>query len=292
MNVRRGRLVDHDAIKSFATDTFAWGDYVADVYPGWLAEPEGDVLVAVDNDDRPVAVVRVRLVSPQEGWISGARVAPDHRRRGVGSLLNNSAVDWLTDRGALVARLAIEDENAAARAQVEKLGYRPVARFIHGQRAFPHLGPNLESAANGGRRLPAAERFDLAPSAEAEPAYVVFSSGDLARAGHGLFAPQGWDFRRLYHSDLQSAARRRQFWTSPSGWAITDLAERELWVGLLVTTAEDAAAAVRALIDLGEEQQVESLELLVPRLGWLEEALAAEHVDLGHSNLIYERPLR
>jgi ribosomal protein S18 acetylase RimI-like enzyme len=287
IEVRPGRKEDQSAISAFATDTFSWGDYVALAFLEWLEEEQTEVLVAVDDNDQPVAVVRVRLLSEQEGWISGARVAPTHRRQGVGSLLNDAARSWLSQRGALVARLTAEENNEAARSQVTKLGFRPVAQFIHGHKSFSQLG----SEANGGRRLPAPERFDLAPTAEAEPAFIVFSSGELARVSHGLYAFEGWDFRRLSHTDLANAARRRELWTSPSGWAMTRFEDQELWVNLVVTNPSDAPAALRALVDLAHEHNVTAMHLMIPRIGWLEDALAGEHVELSHANVVYERAL-
>ncbi|CAN5216081.1 hypothetical protein BH18ACT5_BH18ACT5_07580 [soil metagenome] len=287
ITVRRGRPEDLETVTAFTAETFAWGDYVSGAFPFWLDEPDADVLVAVNDEDVVIAIVHVRQMSAQEGWISGARVAPDHRRQGVGSVLNGAAVDWLRERGVLVARLTTELDNEAAKSQVEKLGYHQVARFIYGRREFVRHG----AGANGGKRLPSAEQFDLAPSAEAEPAFVVFQSGELARAGHGLYAPKGWDFRRLHHADLVKAARHRQLWTSPSGWAVTTQDESQLWIGVLVTTAEDARAAVRALVDLAAENRIEVIEMMVPRVPWLEEALVAEHIELGHSNLVYELPI-
>jgi ribosomal protein S18 acetylase RimI-like enzyme len=288
IKIREGRLEDLEAIAGFSTDTFAWGDYIPEVYADWLQTADGAVMVAVGENDRAVGLVRARLVSAQEGWISGARVAAELRRQGVGSQLNHAAADWLAEQGALVARLTTEEDNDAARAQVTKLGYRGVAAFIHGHRAFSNLG----KGANGGKRLPAPERFDLAPAAEAEPAFVSYSSGELARAGHGLFAPETWDFRKLRHDDVVGAAKRRSLWTSPSGWAVTRLREDGLWIGLLVTSADDVGMAARALVDLAREQQVDSMELMVPRIGWLEEALTTEGVELGHANVVYERALR
>jgi ribosomal protein S18 acetylase RimI-like enzyme len=285
--IRHGRPEDLEAIRAFSSDTFAWGDYVPDSYMYWLDERDGEVLVAVDDQDVAMGVVRVRQMSPQEGWISGARVASEHRRHGIGTLLNNAAADWLREREIVVARLAAEVVNDAAQAQVEKLGYRPVAEFIFGHRTFTHHG----SDANGGKRLPAPERFDLAPSAEAEPAFIVFSSGNLARSGHGLFAPEGWDMRRLRPADLIGAARRRQLWTAPSGWTVTVDTEEGMWVGVLVTTPDDATHAVRGLIDLAEERHVKAIEMVVPRLEWLEDALVAEHLQLDHANTVYEKTL-
>lgn len=287
INIRLGRPEDHEAISRFTTDTFTWGDYVASAYPSLLEQPDSAALVAVGDDDRPLAFAHVRLLSPREGWLAAARVAPAYRRQGIGSQLNRAATAWLRERGAQVARLTTDEDNVAARQQVTKLGYRPVARFIYGERTFAHHGPS----ANGGQRLPAPERFDLAPSAEAEPAFVVFSHGELARRSHGLYAVGGWALRTLGYEDLVGAARRRQLWSSPSGWAVAEVEGGEAWVDLLVTTPDDAATATRALIDLAEEQQWKSMELIVPRLGWLEAALKAEHIQLGHATVAFQLAL-
>jgi hypothetical protein len=33
------------------------------------------------------------------------------------------------------------------------------------------------------------------------------------------------------------------------------------------------------------------MHLMIPRIGWLEDALAGEHVELSHANVVYERAL-
>ena len=245
-------------------------------------------LVAVDSNDQPVAVVHVQLMSDREGWLSGARVDPEYRRQGLGTLLNTAGVEWLTERGAMVVRLTVEEDNDAAQKQVEKLGYRTVARFGLASRNFERHG----HGANGGRRLPAPERFETAPSAEAEPAFLTWSAGDLNRAAHGLYGASFWAFRRLTLADLTSAARVRQFWASPSGWCVSEpIEEGELWIPLFLTTADDADRAVRALVDLADETGATALRAMVPRVGWLEEAMAAEHVEIAHPTFLYEKAI-
>lgn len=286
VTIRSGLLEDWEAIRAFTVDTFAWGDYVHREFGNWLEDPKAEVLVA-EWEGRPIAVGKVTLLSPREAWLSGARVHPQHRRRGVGSALNDHGVVWARQRGAQVIRLATEDVNQAARSQVEKLGYRTVARFVLARRMFERETPG----ANGGQRLPADERLDLASSSEAEPAYLVWSSGDFPQASHSLFAVEGWSFRRLAASDLLLAAKARKLWVSPSAWAIVEPEDQELWVPLFVTTPEDAARAVRSLVDLGHEQQAASISGLVPELDWLHDALVAEHFELIHPNYVYEKPL-
>jgi ribosomal protein S18 acetylase RimI-like enzyme len=285
--IRPGRREDLEAVRDFTTGTFEWGDYVADQFTSWLDDPTAVVLVAVDPDDRAVAVARAALLSPREAWLAGARVHPRLRRQGIGSALNQQGAAWARNQGAQVIRLATEDNNAPARLQVEKLGYRAVARFALAQRHFEPAAPG----ANGGQRLPADEKLDIAPSSEAEPAYLVWASGDYPAASHGLYAAEGWAFRRLQAGDLVRAGKLRQLWSSPSAWAVVAADQEGLWLPLFVTTPDDASRAARALVDLGKEQARTRIAAMIPRIDWLMEALQAEHFTITHPNHIYEKPL-
>jgi len=292
ITIRSGRSEDIDVVRSFTEDTFSWGDYVGREFPSWLDRPDELAVVAADESDSPVAVARVSLLSDVEAWLSGARVRPENRRQGIGSVINEYGVEWATDKGARVIRLATEEENAAARAQVEKLGYRPVARFVLAIRILEMRSPpGMGNGFNGGRRLPGPERLDLAPSAEADPAYLFWATGDQARVGHQLFAAEGWSFRRLKPADLVAAAKARRMWTSPSAWVVTEEDDDEMWVSLLITTIEDADRAVPALVDLAQERTARRLAVMIPRVDWLEEALQRQRFELAHPNLIYEKAL-
>jgi len=134
--IRPARAEDVPRIETWTRETFAWGDYVAEAMPEWLEDPESLVIVCVYDDDIPVALSRTQLLSPTEAWLSGARVHPDHRRSGMGMAMNDFGLDWARDRGALVARLATEEENEPARSQVLKLGYRLSKSFAPGFEEF------------------------------------------------------------------------------------------------------------------------------------------------------------
>ena len=290
--IRPGRVEDIPVVRSFTEDTFSWGDYVGREFPVWLNQPDQLAIVAADDQDAPVAVARVGLLSDVEAWLSGARVHPDHRRQGIGSVMNDFGVQWAREKGARVIRLATEEDNSPARSQVEKLGYRSVARFVLATRAVEGRGgAGMGTGSNGGRRLTGPERLDLAPSAEADPAYLVWSTGDLARTGHQMFAADGWAFRRLWPADLVAAAKARRLWTSPSAWVITEEEDGDMWVPLLVTTLEDADRAAIALVDLAQEREAKLLKVMIPRVDWLEEALQRRGFATEHPNLIYEKAL-
>lgn len=290
ISFREGRPEDLEDIRSFTTGTFEWGDYVPDEFLNWLKQPESLAIVAAAGANQPIGLARVRMLSTKEAWLSGARVHPDHRRRGIASELNTRGVEWARERGASVIRLATEETNTAARRQVEKLGYRSVAVFALAIRTFAPFAPHDEGS-NGARRPPGPERFDLAPAAEAEPAFMVWSTQDLINTAHGLYAADGWAFRRLMSADVAKAARSRQLWTCPAGWAITEEDDGEIWVPLLVTTPDDADRAARALVDLAVEHQATRLAAMIPRVPWLEDALFKQGVMPKHPNHIYERAL-
>lgn len=287
VSLRNGRAEDLETIRTFTVGTFEWGDYVSDEFLSWLEEPDSRAIVATTDGDHAVGVVRVRMLSSNEAWLSGVRVHPDHRRLGIASELNATGVEWARSRGAEVVRLAIEESNLAARGQVEKIGYRSVANFALGIRGFGQHGDK----SNGRKRPPGPERFDLAPSAEAEPAYMVWSTQGLVNVAHGLYASDWWAFRRLTSRDVATAAKARVLWTCPSGWAITKEEEGEMFVPLLVTTPDDADRATQALVDLAIEHRVPRLAVMVPRVPWLEVALNREHIVPSHPNFIYEKAL-
>jgi GNAT superfamily N-acetyltransferase len=271
LRIRPATLDDVEAIRSFATNTFTWGDYVADALPGWLASESSLVLVAAGEDDTAVAVARVVQLSEREVWLHGARVHPDHRRRGVASLLNQACCDWARGRGAAIARLLIDAWNEPARRQVTSIGYRPVAEWVS---ATVEIGTEVVPTRNGGRRVPAEERLAPGRAAEADVAWMSWVNGDIARAGRELFA-LGWLLRRIRPADLTEAARDRALWQSPSGWLVARLdTNGQLFVPWISTTDVDVTRMVRAIFDLAEGVRAESVRMLVPRVPWLVEALS------------------
>ncbi|HSF87177.1 MAG TPA: GNAT family N-acetyltransferase [Acidimicrobiia bacterium] len=285
--IRPARAEDKPAIAGFTQDTFSWGDYVIDAFDKWLIDPAGILLVAVDDEDDAIALGRGTMLSPTELWLQGARVHPDWRRRGIASALDHEMEDWARQRGGRISRLAIEDWNAPAQKQVEKIGLRAVSTWIHARRDVRTEAP--VASGNGGRRRPPQDRLVRAPSAEAQPAFMAWSAGPLGRRARGLLAI-GWTWRRLSVDDLTRGAKGGALWMCPAGWVLAAPHNDVLELGWLETGPDDVGELLKSALDLAGELGAARLSLKAPALPWLTSELDRTGFDTGEIR-IYERPL-
>lgn len=284
--IRPGRPEDHAAIAAWTQNTFTWGDYVADRWDDWMADPDCEVAVA-DVDGRPVALSRVAMVSSTEAWSNAARVHPDHRRQGLATAVASRLWPWAAERGARVVRLAVEDWNEAAHGQVIAMGFHRTSSWFHGSRGVGENSP--VPTGNGGRRVAGAEGLRPAHGAEAEPALLSWDGGELCRAAGGLF-PTGWTWRQLRLEHLVEAARDRALWEGRPGWAVASVDDEAMRVQWLETSEEDAAALVRALVDRAADIGVERLQMMIPAVPWLRRALGRADFELTGLG-VYTLPL-
>lgn len=259
---------------------------MAEAFDGWLTDLQGQVFVSVDETGEAVGMVRVVMLSATESWAQAARVHPSHRRKGLATQLSHAGEAWAREHGALVVRLVTEGWNEPAQRQVESAGFRPVSSWLMAERPVGEASPRVEG--NGGRRAPVEERLRPATSAEAEPAFVAWSTGELVTASHGLFPAQGWMWRQLHLEDVAAAASGRTLWENPAGWLVGGMEEDLYRVGWLSTGPEDARRLVKAAIDLAAEHGAERLRFLIPRVDWLTRAVRRAGLET-HPLLIYEK---
>ncbi len=284
--IRPARPEDKSAVAAFTRGTFEWGDYLTGVFDEWLVDADGGFVVAeVDGD--VVAVARGVMLSAREAWLQGARVHPDHRRRGVGLRLNEHLRDWARERGAEVARLLVEEGNEAARAQVERSGMRQIAIFSRAHRPVGDASP--APAGNGGRRVRALEKLQRAHSSEAQPAFMAWSTSELARVGRGLFGA-GWRFRRLVIDDLATAAAREALWAARSGWVLAKRSDARLEVGWVMTGSDDAEDLMRAITDLAVDEGADEVHAFLPDVPWLAQAARKANYAL-ENEIVFAIPL-
>ena len=289
IDIRPAHADDLAAVAAFTLGTFSWGDYVADSFLEWLGDPDAEVVVAVDPTDRPVGLLRAVMMSSQECWLHAARVDPAMRRQGVGMRLNEAGVAWGRERGALVVRLMVEQWNETARRQVEKLGYRHVSSWVRGSRDIGGSG-GTGPQGNGGRLASGGERLHPADPAEAEPAYTAWTMSELVRDAHGLY-PIGWSWRAMRLGDVSAAARGGRLFQCQSGWAILEPGEaRELHCPWLMTTPEEVAALIGAVVDRALQVKVARLSMTVPESAWVVGAMERARFEITPS-AVYQRDL-
>ena len=100
-----------DRWQRWAADAASGAEYIAVVAAAqrWVAMGRG----SADLDD------------PRSAFLTAVYVAPDWRRKGLGSAVSEAVVDWARQHGFESIRLHVTDWNAAARRVYESLGFEP-----------------------------------------------------------------------------------------------------------------------------------------------------------------------
>jgi len=82
--------------------------------------------LVAEIEGETVGYVIGNMVDGSEGHILAVAVAPEHRRRGVGTALLNAAIAVLKDKGAKRIRLESKLNNTHARKFYSSLGFKEV----------------------------------------------------------------------------------------------------------------------------------------------------------------------
>jgi GNAT superfamily N-acetyltransferase len=131
--VRRARASDEQAVVAFASDTWDGWDYIPNAWPVWLAATDGVMLVAHRPDDeRPVALTRIAMMSKTEAWLEGIRVDPQLRGQEIASDLQVAELQWAAAQGATVIRYATSARNEGS----HRLGARHGIELLFGLRNY------------------------------------------------------------------------------------------------------------------------------------------------------------
>ncbi|MEM3622394.1 MAG: GNAT family N-acetyltransferase [Candidatus Bathyarchaeia archaeon] len=129
ISVRKAKKSDSEAVFNFCKKTWSWGDYIPNVWDKWLKDKNGRVFIATINNV-PVGISHLSIDKPNEVWLSGARTDPKYRRMGVATAITTKCLEYAKKKGAKVARLVTESDNAAARTLLQKLGFKQIAEYV------------------------------------------------------------------------------------------------------------------------------------------------------------------
>lgn len=145
IEIRSARAEDTEEILSFCQNTFAWGDYLPDIWDHWLTDPGGDLLVATIQN-RPVGTAHCAMLSQTDAYFEAVRVHPAERRSGIGYALTIACLAKARERGATSMRAVATITNSPSIHMMEHAGftvvgsYRSYSALAHGTTADSHTG--------------------------------------------------------------------------------------------------------------------------------------------------------
>lgn len=177
---RPARPEDRDTVLAFAANTWAWGDYLPQVWDAWLADPQGELSVG-EVEGQVVAVGKLSILAGREGWLEGHRVHPAFRQQGISHAFTAYQVERARQMELRVLRLATRSSNVAIHRVAAHLGFHRLAVFA------PYVADALTGAATSLVTLNSWHYGDIMNWLGRSPLY---------RAGAGLFA-QGWTWQEL-----------------------------------------------------------------------------------------------
>lgn len=272
--VRRARASDKESVLSFASDTWDGWDYIPHAWPVWLAARDGVMLVATrPDDDTPVAITRVAMVSPTEGWWEGIRVDPQLRGMEVAADLQVAELHWSAALGASVIRYATSARNEGS----HRLGARHGVDLLFAYRNY------WWSLDEGDPHDPSA--FDAAVRASAS---VLRGQVLDALAGQGRVATTA-DTSRLWaviSADAGFSAAQRLY--EPRPWALGELSAERFARHVErteVITFDDRAVAILLRDQLAGEDSSLRLALLVGAIDGMLDLVAAVRAAAGDGTL-------
>ncbi|ELZ32832.1 hypothetical protein C474_06150 [Halogeometricum pallidum JCM 14848] len=138
VRIREARLDDAAAVADFTSDTWSdhgREDYLPRVFEEWVRanDERRRTFVACDGSDAAVGLSQVVMLTDDEAWGQGLRVAPRVRDRNVGSKLSRAGFEWARERGATVVRGMVFSWNVMGLGHARANGFDPAAefRFVH-----------------------------------------------------------------------------------------------------------------------------------------------------------------
>lgn len=126
--IREATRDDEPRILKLVEHTWSWGDYIPSVLDKWLSNDKSKVFVCTKGDEL-LGMVHLSIEEGGLGWLEGARVAQDHRNKGIATMLANHTVEYASKIGLSKLRLAVAVDNKPSIRHVEKVGFRAFKTF-------------------------------------------------------------------------------------------------------------------------------------------------------------------
>jgi GNAT superfamily N-acetyltransferase len=220
--VRRARASDKDAVLTFASRTWDGWDYIPEVWDEWLIADDGVLLVATGQDeDRPIAMTRLAVLSRDEGWLEGIRVDPAVRGRGVATNLQIAELAWAHAHELRVLRYMTGEGNIGSIKLGAHHGFLPIGdRRYHGR-----SGSDPDGAGDRPAALDALRGSSVLLATDTDPAAIeaiwdIVASDATFRSGRGLYEDRPWAIQRLDRERFEAHVRAGEVLHDVAGPAV------------------------------------------------------------------------
>jgi GNAT superfamily N-acetyltransferase len=260
---RPARPEDKPRVLEITARTWDDGDYIPNVWDNWLADPQGELTVAVD-EGTVVALSKLTHVVDDQWWIEGLRVDPERRLRGIGQAMTAYQVANAKRRGGRVLRYATGIRNEGSHQIAQRAGFHTLTRFVE--------------------RV--AEKLDEPPTAQVltiadlDAGWDLAQGSDLFNAADGVYLLK-WKASPLTRERLAEHLSQgmimsvRQAGGDLAAWCIVD--NDPAWEGVAVTslfgTKDGIAKLARALRAQTSVWGKATVEVMTPPLPSALEAL-------------------
>ncbi len=191
-SIRRAQTSDRSRLVEISSQIWEGDDYIPDVVDAWIADPSGELAVAIetrqsDGKDLVVGFARCSRLAPDYAWLEGARTDPDYRNRGASKALLDYFLSELRSQNVRTVGLSTYIENKASIHIIERRGFRRMEEYVYAER-IPQRNADGQSPtperSGPGRDLPKGSSIGCEEAL-----------GFLGSLGRGArFVSDGWKF--------------------------------------------------------------------------------------------------
>jgi len=257
ITLRKAVASDKPRITEISSQIWDGEDYVPNVLDDWLADPNGEVIVAI-ADEKLISFARRSYLLPGYAWFEGARTDPAYRNTGVFQEISRYFLDAVQREGADLIGLSTYIDNKVSIHIIEKNGFRKVASYVY-----------LEAGRGASVRRegrPSPRVFEVTP----EEAIPFIHSSEFLCASHGHL-PHGWKFYPFERDPQQIVARMQSMLGMREEGRLVGLLcvgeclrhERECTIDFIDGQPDAVEELLRHSIHLAAEHR--TVEMMIPK---------------------------
>lgn len=253
---------DVDKIQDWVGTTWAWGMYSPVAFDEWLADPSSVVRVAVMPDGLIVGVQHYQRLDPHQCWLSGLRVHPEHRGKGIATRLLKDAIEIAQHDGLKVLRYATEAVHEVIHYLSGTIALEPRGTWLSFERS-------MDAATCGLRRTRQVLGAVMLPLSQADKVRAL----PLLLASGRHFYVHGWAWRTLDDAVLTLLIEQSRAFFSRSdlgGWSLSLLGTQDdsgLEATFYGTDAASVQTALEHVTQIACESEGAAITIHVPQHG-------------------------